>query len=142
MDYSHFKTPYILNQKIRELAEKARNDFWNGETPVDIESVLMKLKINIIPVSGLMRSINFDSFISSDWKNVYVDNEAYLDDFKYRRVRFSMAHELGHLILHKELYESLKIKSLENYYSFYKDAPGDQYSFFRGLRPIILQVIF
>lgn len=129
MDYSQFKTPYISSDKIRKLAESARSEFWGNETPVDIEKVLMKLKINIIPINNLLSYINFDSFISSDWKNVYVDNNAYCDDFKYRRVRFSMAHELGHLILHKEIYKSLEIKSLEDYYRFYKDAPGDQYSY-------------
>lgn len=129
MDYSSFKTPYISNQKIRELAEKARMEFWGKEAPVDIEKILIKLKINIIPVNGLMTYIKFDSFISSDWRNVYVDNDAYFDDYKYRRVRFSMAHELGHSILHKEIYKSLNIKSLEDYYSFYENVSGDQYSF-------------
>ena len=124
MDYSDFKTPYISDKKIRELADKTRVKFWGGEIPVDIEKVLIKLKISIIPVDGLLRHISFDFFVSSDWKNVYVDNDAYLDDFKYRRVRFSMAHELGHLVLHRDVYESLKIKSLEDYYGFYERVSG------------------
>lgn len=130
MDYSGFKTPYISNKEIRERADKAREEFWGMEIPVDIEKILMKLKITIIPLPGLRSLSGFESFIFSDWQNVYVDNDAYFDDFKYRRVRFSLAHELGHLILHKELYESLKIARLEDYYKLYESLPNDQYGYF------------
>lgn len=58
-----------------------------------------------------------------------MDNNSYEDDRCYNRIRFSLAHELGHFFLHKELFESLKIKSLEDYQRFYKEFPSDQYNF-------------
>lgn len=129
MVYFDFKTPYISDKDIETLAEKIRSKFWKEGSFVDVEKLLMKLKIDVVPIKDLVKNTGIDSFITSDWKNIYVDNDDYLDDYKYRRVRFSMAHELGHLFLHKGIYETFKIKSLEDYYSFYKNVSGDQYSF-------------
>lgn len=130
MDYSKIKIQPLSNQHIKDLADKMRLKFWGDKIPVDIENILEdKLKISIIPVPGLRRQISFDSFISSDWKSVYVDNESYMSDNYYRRIRFSLAHELGHFFLHKKLFESLEIKSLKDYYRFYNEVPNDQYKF-------------
>lgn len=130
MDYSKIKIEPLSNQQIREAADRTRAEFWGDKIPVDIEHILeAKLNIFIIPLPGLQHQISFDSFISSDWKNVYVDNESYMSDRCYRRIRFSLAHELGHFILHRELFESLKIKTFEDYYHFYNEVPNDQYRF-------------
>ena len=130
MDYSKIKIQPLSNQQIKGLADKVRIKFWGDKIPVDIKNILEdKLKISIIPVPGLRQQISFDSFISSDWKNVYVDNESYMSDNYYRRIRFSLAHELGHFFLHKKLFESLEIKSLKDYYRFYNEVPNDQYRF-------------
>lgn len=129
MDYSHFNAPYIGINQIREVATQTRDKYWGSEIPVDIEKVLMKLNIKVIPMPDLKKLAGIDSFITSDWKSIYVDNEAYLDDHKYKRVRFSMAHELGHFLLHKTIYEALKIDSLKDYYSFCLNAPAPQYGY-------------
>lgn len=130
MDYSKIKIQPLSNQQIKDSADRIRLKFWGDKIPVDIENILeIKLNISIIPVLSLRQQISFDSFISSDWKNVYVDNESYMSDNYYRRIRFSLAHELGHRFLHKELFESLEIKSLKDYYRFYNDVPNDQYRF-------------
>jgi len=50
-----------------------------------------------------------------------------MDDRYYSRLRFSLAHELGHLLLHKSAYESLKIKNFEDYYRFLLDVPSKEY---------------
>ena len=130
MDYSGFKTPLISGGKIKEAAAKCRLKYWNDRIPVDIERVLeSRLRMIIIPLPGLRNQFGFDSFITSDWKSIYVDNDYYQDDLGYKRVRFSLAHEFGHFILHKETFEGLKIKTLEDYYDFYDKVPGEQYSF-------------
>lgn len=130
MDYSKLKISPLSNKQIREEADRVRAKFWGDKIPVDIEHILeAKLKISIIPLPGLQDQISFDSFISSDWSKIYVDNDRYMSDNYYQRVRFSLAHELGHLILHREIFESLEIKSIEDYYRFYREAPGDQYGF-------------
>ena len=78
---------------------------------------------------GLKQQGNTDAFISSDWQKVYVDNDKYMEESYYNRLRFSIAHEIGHLVLHKELYEKLAIDSLEDFRSFLSDVPGQQYGY-------------
>lgn len=130
MDYSKFKIPPLSDKQIREEADRIRAKFWGKKIPVDIEHILeIELKIHIIPSPGLQDRGDVDSFISSDWENVYVDNDRYMSDKHYRRIRFSLAHELGHFILHRDIFESLEIKSIEDYYRFYSECPQEQYNF-------------
>ena len=42
---------------------------------------------------------------------------------------FSLAHELGHYVLHKDLFSSFEIKSIEDVVSFINNVPEKQYSF-------------
>ncbi len=130
MDYSKLKIKPLSNQQIMEAADKIRAKFWGNKIPVNIENILeIGLKISIIPSPGLQDRGDIDSFISSDWKNVYVDNDRYMSDRYYRRIRFSLAHELGHFVLHKDIFESLEINTIEDYYRFYSECPQEQYNF-------------
>jgi len=52
-----------------------------------------------------------------------------MSDTYYRRIRFSLAHELGYFVLHREIFESLKIEAWPDYYRFYNEVPNDQYRF-------------
>lgn len=127
MDYSKLKIKPLSNRQISEAADKTRLKFWGDKIPVDIEKILeIGLKISIIPSPGLQNRVNVDAFISSNWKNIYVDNGRYMSDSYYRRIRFSLAHELGHFILHKDIFESLNIDTLEEYYRFYNECPQEQ----------------
>jgi len=44
-------------------------------------------------------------------------------------LRFSYAHEIGHLVLHKNLYEQFGISDADDFNRFYDEVPGDQYHF-------------
>lgn len=130
MDYKEFRTPLILNKEIKRCADEFRKKHWGDIIPVNIEFIIEnKIGIDIIPIPGLKDQCNTDAFISSDWQSVYVDNDKYLEDSYYNRLRFSIAHEIGHSVLHKELYESLRIESFEDFRKFIGEAPGIQYSY-------------
>jgi Zn-dependent peptidase ImmA (M78 family) len=130
MDFSKFKAPYISEADIKSRADQVRLEHWGDIIPVDVEKILEpKLKLSVVPSPGMYKLSGFDAFISSNWDYIYVDNDRYLDDLHYKRVRFSLAHELGHLILHKSLYESLEFAKIEDFYAFYETVNRDQYSF-------------
>lgn len=130
MDYSKFKITPLSNKQIRDEADRIRAEFWGKKIPVDVEHILeIGLKIHIVPLPGLQEQTSFDSFITSGWEKVYVDNSRYMSDIYYRRIRFSLAHELGHYVLHKKIFEDLKIESWEDYYRFYHEVSNDQYRF-------------
>lgn len=128
MNYKNFRSRFIDYNLIKDKADAFRGKYGGGSIPVDIEKTIEKIGIEIIPIPGLERLCNTDAFISSDWKSIHVDNEKYMDDRYYNRLRFSLAHELGHLLLHKSLYESLEISDLEDYYNFLMEVPGLEYS--------------
>lgn len=124
MNYSDIKIPFIDKEKIKKKSDLFRQKFWDDSIPVDIEKIIdVKLKINIIPVPNLG-----DAFITSDWKSIYVDRDKYLGEIQ-NRLRFSLAHEIGHFILHRDIYNSFKITSLEKFYHFIDEIPGEQYRF-------------
>jgi len=124
MNYSDIKIPFIDREKIKRKADLFREKFWDDSVPVDVEKIIdVKLKIDIIPLPNLG-----DAFISSDWKSIYVDQNKYLNGIQ-NRLRFSLAHEIGHFILHKNIYNSFKITSLEKFYQFIDKIPDEQYGF-------------
>lgn len=130
MDFHEFRVPYISDVDIEEYAKRFRKKYWGNIIPINIENIIEeKLAIEIIPIPGLKNQINTDAFISSDWKSVYVDNEKYLEDSYYNRLRFSIAHEIGHLVLHRKLYNKLKIKDTADFSKFLKDISGKQYGY-------------
>ena len=124
MNYSGIKIPFIEKEEIKRKADLFRDKFWNDSIPIDIEKIIdVKLRIDIITLPNLG-----DAFISSDWKSIYVDQNKYLNGIQ-NRLRFSLAHEIGHFILHKDIYNSFKITSFEKFYQFIDKIPGEQYGF-------------
>jgi len=130
MNYRNFVAPYLNNVTIGEKVEIFRKDFWNDNILVEIEDIIeLELKINVIPIPGFLKLANMDALITSDWKCVYVDRDEYLDDCRYNRLRFSLAHEIGHFVMHKEIYNNFGIENQEDYYKLYKDIPARQYGY-------------
>jgi len=43
-----------------------------------------------------------------------------------------LAHEIGHFVLHKEIYESLVIENIEDYENFFANMSQDDYRFFES----------
>lgn len=130
MKCKDFQAPFIFNEEIKGKADLFRKKYWGDIIPVNIEIIIEeKLSIEIIPIPGLKLQGNTDAFISSDWQSVYVDNDKYMDDSYYNRLRFSIAHEIGHLVLHQELYQGLEIKSLGDFRKFLTEVPGKQYGY-------------
>ena len=96
---------------------------------VSIEEIIeIKLKIKVVPVPNLFELCSVDSQISSDFSYVIVDQASY-ENNENNRIYFSLAHELGHYILHKELFSTFKIESVDDIISFINTIPEKQYSF-------------
>lgn len=109
--------PFMNKSEIASKAEGLLNECWDGVFPIDIEKLCDYLKIAILPVAGLADSFRIDAFISTDFKTIYADAEKYRRE--NHRYRFSVAHELGHYILHREYFSS-RVWSFEEW----KDLSG------------------
>ncbi len=130
MNFEKLIVPYINKATIKNMADSFRRNYWDNIIPVDIEKIIdVKLRIDIILTPNLEKLCNADALISSDWQSIFID-EARFNDEKYQNcLRFSLAHEIGHFILHKDVYTSFNIFSFEDFYQFIEDIPGDQYSY-------------
>ena len=94
------KIPYLRKDDIADEALNVLEECSDGTFPVDVEAICDNLGIGILPVIGLSRNFRVDAFISADFKTIYVDSREFEKDS--HRYRFSVAHELGHFILHKK----------------------------------------
>lgn len=94
--------------------------------PVNIELLLDNiLKINIIPFPSLYRGFEVNAFISNDFRKIYVDE--YLYSCLEPQYRFTLAHELGHMVLHHKWYRQFKIDSIDAYLEFVYGLGDEEY---------------
>jgi Zn-dependent peptidase ImmA (M78 family) len=114
------RPPRLMKRDIWEKAEDFRQTYiHNEEVPVDIEIIMQSaLDIDPIPIEDLQRHCYIDGFISLDFKYIYIDKSQYCNKSYYKRVRFTIAHEIGHWALHKDLIEKLEFKSIDDWIEF------------------------
>ncbi len=130
MAYGKVRVPFLSNEKIKEEADSFRKNYWEGDVPVDIETIVdLKLRIDIIPIPDFLKDCNIDALISSNWKSISVDKGEYEDERLHVRLRFSLAHEIGHFVLHQKIYSDFNIKCKDDYYKLYEFLPPIQYSY-------------
>ncbi len=109
--------PFVANEKIWEITENFREGIGGvaSRVPIDIfEIIEFELGMDVVPRPGLKAEEGLDASITVDFTQIDVDYEMYLakeDRSSHRRARFSVAHELGHSILHKDLIEGFGISS-------------------------------
>jgi hypothetical protein len=127
MNYQNLTVPFIGNYCIKSKADEFRLKFGCLNFPVEIESIIeIKLKIKIIPIPDMMAQCGVDAQITSDFSAIYVDRKNYENDTN--RFRFSLAHELGHYILHEKFYKNLKITNFADVVNFIEKINAEEYS--------------
>lgn len=80
-------------KKIIETAEQTARDCGCNNIPIDVDLILDLKDISLIPAPG----IGDDGFCSRNFDLIYYD--PLQPEF---RTRFTVAHELGHCVLHKD----------------------------------------
>lgn len=111
IDFSKLSIPFREHVDLWEKADKFRKQYWIEDIPVDIELIAERdLDMLMIPVEGLMYKAHTDAFISGDLKEIIYDPG--LPDV---RIRFSVAHEIGHYILHRDIIQKLRPGSYDEW---------------------------
>lgn len=123
--------PHLTTAQIKAAADEFRARWSPPDLiPVNIEKIIDSgLGIYIAPEKNLRSVCDIDAYITSDMNTIVIDQQTYENDRMQNRVRFSLAHEIGHYVLHKEAYTSLGITTQEEYYQF-TQAKNDQASTF------------
>jgi hypothetical protein len=94
--------PKLIGE-LRSKYEVLRDD----KLPIDIFTFTeVDLGLDVIPFDDLAAKFAADAALLMDFSGIYVDAEQYDlmekgPEWKLRRLRFSMAHELGHFYLHR-----------------------------------------
>ena len=99
---------YISYEEIEEEASKFLNEYNSSRViPVPIERIVeLKLEISIVPKMGLLKNEGIDAFLSHDFTELYIDHDHYVR--QTNRSRFTLAHEVGHYVLHRDIVASIK----------------------------------
>jgi Zn-dependent peptidase ImmA (M78 family) len=89
------------------------------EIPIDVEAILeFILDVGIIPTPGYQQSHSVEGSLSLDMRTIYVDEHVYRA--VETRYRFTLAHELGHMVLHREVFRGIKVDSVLDWKRIYK----------------------
>jgi Zn-dependent peptidase ImmA (M78 family) len=124
-------------EAIWEQAEAFRKEFLRGDLahlPVDVFTLAeVDLKLDIIPFDDLFEKYDADAALMHNFSGLYVDAEAYIiwekgPRWKQRRLRFSVAHELGHYVLHREIAAKVPFKNFGEFAAWTKGYHGQQFT--------------
>jgi Zn-dependent peptidase ImmA (M78 family) len=118
---------FFSYEEVRRIAEDYSEKYkLGGLIPVDVERLVDNvLKINVIPFPSLYKSYDVNAFISNDFTKIYVDEHLY-ENYEHQ-YRFTLAHELGHMVLHGAFYKQFKIENLAAYVDFVSGISEDEY---------------
>jgi Zn-dependent peptidase ImmA (M78 family) len=122
--------PFLPYDDIRATADAFLQEHWSSQAlPVDIEKIVdARLKIDIISVDGLRQQIGVDGFLSRDGEAVYVDGQIADSGSNRNRYRFTLAHEVGHLVLQRELYQAANFRTPAEWLKLQAALPERDYS--------------
>lgn len=120
--------PFLSDSAILLKANAFLKDNNLNSIPIDIELVAeSKYDIDIIPFSGLKREYGIDGLPSRDCIAIYVDKSIYEEI--PNRLRFTIAHELGHIILHKQYIQQVSWASVDEWISVYENIDTKDISY-------------
>jgi len=126
-----FQPIFKTTEQINSVATRFLNSYCpSRELPIDIESIIeLKLQLDIIPISGLKDcfekvGLDIDAFISSDFKSITVDQ--HVQEHASNRYRFTLAHEIGHMLLHGYLYKEFEFNTIDEWVKAIESIPLKQ----------------
>jgi len=105
-------------EKISDHAEEfLRKHKIDNKLPVPMDEVIeFNFRIDIVPFPGLQAEFDVEGFISGDLSCIYVDD--FIFQKRPFRYRFTLAHEIGHVVLHEDLIERIRPKNVTDWKDF------------------------
>jgi len=118
-----FKTSYLTYRHVGEYVEAFLKKYHSSlQLPVPIEWIIESdLGLHIVPFPNLYRIFSQSGFLSADRMKIFIDEYQY-DNF-VEKYRFTLAHEIGHFIMHKSLYEGLPFNSEQEFIEYLQSRP-------------------
>lgn len=105
---------YLSNAYISSVADSFLDQNSITSIPVNIERLIeFNYRMDIIPIPSLQTAYDIEGCSAYDFTKIYVDQYVY--ERVYNRYRFTLAHELGHKILHQEYYNKLNFSRISDW---------------------------
>lgn len=121
--------PYISKEEIRSRADSFRTRYSTNKIPIDILGIAeFDLRLQIRPVQSLRKDCDQDAALLSK-TIIIVDQDMLMEDRFQNRLRFSFAHEIGHLVLHGDRFEKIKIPSVDDWLAYYESFDPGEYRY-------------
>ena len=111
---------FIRPEDLEALAQRFLSEHHASlEPPVPIEEIVeFDLGLDVVPLPNLHRDFQIESWLSHDTRSIFVDLRQ-CEEME-TRYRFSLAHEVGHLLLHADLYRGSLLTSFEGWLAFHE----------------------
>ncbi|RZB31706.1 MAG: hypothetical protein SRB1_01325 [Desulfobacteraceae bacterium Eth-SRB1] len=118
-----FKTSYLTYRHVGEYVEDFLKKYHSSlKLPIPIEWIIESdLGLHIVPFPNLYKIFSQSGFLSADRTKIFIDEYQY-DNF-VEKYRFTLAHEIGHFIMHKSLYEGLPFNSEQEFIEYLQSRP-------------------
>lgn len=120
-------------RKIEEL--RAQYELLQEDrTPIDVFTFFeVDLGLDPIPFDNLTAKYRVEAAIKADFTGIYLDAEQYAlmekgPDWKLSRLRFTVAHELAHYFLHRDLPQPANFATLPDFGRWTANYGGKKYS--------------
>ena len=130
MDPKQFRAPYIAKERIWQAADELRAKFASGgQLPVNVlDMAEFDLGLEIVPADNLRERCDTEAILLGDLQTILVDKRSFTNPKQEYRLRFSVAHELGHYVLHRDIYAGIRPPSAGAWFDFISNIPDEHYS--------------
>jgi len=107
------KVPYLSLEVIQQRAEEFRSKFSKDLTAIPVNPELMAelAGLTIIPIENLINDTGIDAVYIHTKNEILVDATEFIEAHHWPRLRFSIAHELGHYWLHRDLHKQISFSN-------------------------------
>jgi hypothetical protein len=121
--------PFLSYDELRAEAKRTLGaSQYHDRFPVAIELIVERdYEMDVVPIRGLQSAFYIDAFISRDATTISVDE--FVLENRLNRYRFSLAHELGHRVLHRDILQSMEFDSIEDWKLAVTEIPEREYGF-------------
>jgi hypothetical protein len=120
-----YRPAHLTYDQLRNVVENFRAQYDpTDEIPVDAEQIAeYELGFTIRRLDGIFEDTEVYACLASDLTTLFVDEQTYTH--RYKDAQFSIAHEIGHFVLHKSFYAENRIARISDYRGI-MDALGDE----------------
>jgi hypothetical protein len=125
-----FKCPYLSYIEIGKQTEIFLQQYHPSfEIPIPVEEIIeLKLELDIFPFPRLYKDHGLNGFLSRDMLTIHVDEVQY--NQYNEKYRYTLAHELGHYVLHRGCYDELTFQCVDDYANWRISIPAEEISWF------------